>query len=259
MENHENKDKYVKTEKAQELLDVSVLTLHNWANKGKIDTIRTGGGHRLYNVEKYLRDNKNKKSGASVVSIQNDSKTNTANKPITKVTSNETDETDEEPKKIKKENKSVKSDKDLKKDNEVCKEKSNVKTNKENICYIRVSSVGSKNYLKKQKEYMSTKYPEYTIIEDIGSPMNFNRDGLKKIFDLAAEGKINTLVLTNNNNISTYGFEILSHFIQDKFGGKIVIDCPPDDTNVKKDTIDDIMQMMTMCSNKLNELKNSMC
>ena len=37
------------------------------------------------------------------------------------------------------------------------------------------------------------KYKKYEIIEDIGSGINFNRKGLRKIIKLGIEGKINKL------------------------------------------------------------------
>ena len=50
-------EKFVPTAKAREILGVHTMTLHNWEKTGKIETIRTGGKHRLYNVAKYLREN----------------------------------------------------------------------------------------------------------------------------------------------------------------------------------------------------------
>lgn len=55
----DKKDKFIPTAKAREILQVVPLTLHNWEKAGKIETIRTGGGHRLYNVDRYLRENGN--------------------------------------------------------------------------------------------------------------------------------------------------------------------------------------------------------
>lgn len=48
-------DKYVGGKKASELLGVHQRTLYQWDEKGLIETIRTAGNKRLYNVEKYLK------------------------------------------------------------------------------------------------------------------------------------------------------------------------------------------------------------
>ena len=54
---------------------------------------------------------------------------------------------------------------------------------KENYIYARVSSLGQKEDLERQKNLLQTKYPNYKLITDIGSGMNLNRTGLRKIID----------------------------------------------------------------------------
>ena len=51
-----NKIKFVKGKKASEIIGVHQRTLYIWEEKGLIKTIRTTRGHRLYNVEKYLKE-----------------------------------------------------------------------------------------------------------------------------------------------------------------------------------------------------------
>ena len=46
---------YVSARKASELLDYTPDPLRKLANEGKIDIIRTGGGHRRYDVEGYIK------------------------------------------------------------------------------------------------------------------------------------------------------------------------------------------------------------
>ena len=46
---------YVSARKASELLDYTPDHLRKLANEGKIDIIRTGGGHRRYDVERYIK------------------------------------------------------------------------------------------------------------------------------------------------------------------------------------------------------------
>ena len=48
--------KYVSTQKACEILDWTPDHLRRLANAGKIDYIRTAGGHRRYNVEMFVQD-----------------------------------------------------------------------------------------------------------------------------------------------------------------------------------------------------------
>ena len=50
-----DKTKFVGGKKASEIIGVHQRTLYIWEEKGLIETIRTIGGKRLYNVEKYLK------------------------------------------------------------------------------------------------------------------------------------------------------------------------------------------------------------
>jgi putative resolvase len=54
-----DKPKYLPPKKACEILGVHFKTLYNWVDNGKIDAIRTPGGKRLYNVDKYIKENIN--------------------------------------------------------------------------------------------------------------------------------------------------------------------------------------------------------
>ena len=51
-------EQYVGGKEASKILGVHQRTLYIWEDSGKIDTIRTPGGKRLYNVKKFLELNK---------------------------------------------------------------------------------------------------------------------------------------------------------------------------------------------------------
>jgi len=62
-------ENFVSGKKASELLGVHQRTLYLWDKKKLIETIRTPGGKRLYNVKKYLEEhNKNK---TNVITVNN--------------------------------------------------------------------------------------------------------------------------------------------------------------------------------------------
>jgi len=43
------------------------------------------------------------------------------------------------------------------------------------ICYARVSSTGKRDDLERQKTLLKNKYPNYDLIEDIGSGINLKK------------------------------------------------------------------------------------
>lgn len=74
-----------------------------------------------------------------------------------------------------------------------------------NISYVRVSSIGQKDDLERQKEMMRKEYPNHEMIEDIGSGINLNKRGLRKIIRLAIEGKVNELVVAHKDRLARFG------------------------------------------------------
>ena len=57
---------------------------------------------------------------------------------------------------------------------------SSISSNK-GICYCRVSSKHQQDDLDRQIKFMQEQYPNYEIIKDIGSGINFKRPGLLKL------------------------------------------------------------------------------
>ena len=55
------------------------------------------------------------------------------------------------------------------------------------VCYCRVSTRSQADDLKRQIESMQAQYPNFTIIKDFGSGLNFKRKGLLKLLQGAIE------------------------------------------------------------------------
>ena len=70
---------------------------------------------------------------------------------------------------------------------------------------------------------MKDLYPDYKIIEDIGSGINFNRKGIKKIIDLAINNKINKVVVAYKDRLTRFGFELIEDIIKKYSNGSIEI------------------------------------
>jgi len=194
-------EKFVGGKKACEILGVSTQTLYNWDKSGKIETIRTAGGHRKYNVEKYLSGQGKEPREESLIKLTNNKKLN--------------------------------------------------------ICYVRVSTVGQKDDLKRQKEYMIKKYPKYEIIEDIGSGINFNRRGLRRIIKLAISGHINKLVVAYKDRLTRFGFDLIEDLIKEYSDGVILVDNERKEKEPKEELVEDVLQILNVYTAKLNGLRKS--
>lgn len=190
--------KYISKKHTLNQLGLSSVTLLKLVKDKKIEYIYTTGGHRRYNVNKYINDNK-------IVTIDTIKKG-----PIKKL----------------------------------------------DICYVRVSTMSQKDDLSRQRNYMHNKYPNYKIIEDIGSGINFNRKGLRTIIKYAIAGMINTVVVAYKDRLTRFGFELIEDLIIEYSNGRIIID---NNKNIKKEPkeelVEDVMQILNVYTAKMNGLR----
>ena len=189
---------------ASKILGVHQRTLYLWDKKKIIETIRTPGGKRLYNVKKYLES-----------LDKNTSNVENVNNPII-----------------------------------------NSKLhNKNNYIYARVSSNGQKNDLERQIKVLLDLYPEYNLISDIGSGMNLNRKGLRKIIDEAIKGRINEVVIVHKDRLCRFGYELVEDIIHKYSNGKIIIIENNPKKEIKEELVDDVLQIMNIFVAKINGMR----
>jgi predicted site-specific integrase-resolvase len=187
---------------ASEILGIHQRTLYLWEAKGLIETVRTPGNKRLYNVDKFLQDKKCKEVEATCEDL---------------------DELD--------------------------------KKDKLKICYIRVSSNNQKDDLDRQKQLMLSKYPNYTIIEDIGSGLNLNKRGIKKIIHLAIAGKVKELVIAYRDRLTRFGYELIEELITKYSKGKIIVLSENDKLEPEEELVKDVMAIMNVYVAKMNGMR----
>lgn len=124
------------------------------------------------------------------------------------------------------------------------------------IIYVRVSSLGQKDDLERQKEMLVRKYPKYYLIEDIGSGMNLNRRGFRKMIDWAIEGKIEEVVVAHKDRLARFGYELFEDLLQKYSNGKITIDSKQDKKPIPEaDLVEDVLQVMNIFVAKMNGLR----
>ena len=193
---------YVGSKEASRVLGVHQRTLYIWEDKKLIDTIRTPSGKRMYNVNKYINNNKDN----------------------LKINDNN--------------------------DNDII----NI-NNRHNICYIRVSSISQKDDLERQRQVMLKKYPRYEIIEDIGSGLNLNKRGIKKIIKLGIEGKINELVIAYKDRLTRFGYELIEEIIKEYSKGKIIVINETKKLKPEEELVSDVMALMNVYVAKMNGLR----
>lgn len=123
-----------------------------------------------------------------------------------------------------------------------------------NICYCRVSTYGQKSDLKRQIKYMETKYPEYEIISDIGSGINFKRRGLQKIIEYAIQGSLKKLVVAYKDRLCRIGYELIEHILLKYSSTEIIVDNDKTES-INEEIANDILQIITVYSAKINGMR----
>ena len=124
-----------------------------------------------------------------------------------------------------------------------------------NICYARVSSNGQKDDLERQKAKLKELYPEYHLIEDIGSGINFKKRGLLKIIEYAIAGKIKELVIVHKDILLRFGYELIEHLIERYSKGKITIINKKIEMEPEEEMVKDVLQIMNVFVAKMNGRK----
>ena len=199
-----NTDEFVSGKKASEILGVAQITLRIWDEKKLIETIRTPGNKRMYNVKKYLASKEQGSNKDFVINVKNLNK------------------------------------------------------EKGKYIYARVSSLGQKNDLERQKELLKNQYPNYKLITDIGSGMNLNRRGLRQIIDNAIKGEVEEVVIVHKDRLCRFGYELIEDLIKKYSNGKITILEKSNNTSgeePKEELVDDVLQIMNIFVAKINGMR----
>lgn len=113
------------------------------------------------------------------------------------------------------------------------------------VIYGRVSSCKQKEDLERQVNYLKELYPEYEVIKDIASGLNFERKGLNKLLEECTQGNISTVVVTHKDRLARYGCELI-FWIFEKFNVEVIIHDSDPGIEGQEELSDDIISIITV-------------
>lgn len=114
-----------------------------------------------------------------------------------------------------------------------------------NVCYCRVSSSHQSDDLTRQIEYLSKEYPEYEIVSDIGSGLNWKRKGFLSLLERVYKGEIGQVVVAYKDRLCRFGSELVE-FIFKKAGTQLVVHSKNDEeSGESKELSDDLIAVVT--------------
>jgi len=123
------------------------------------------------------------------------------------------------------------------------------------ICYCRVSSNSQKKELENQIKYMSLKYPEYELLYDIGSGINFNRPNFNKILNYAIKNELESLVISYKDRLCRIAYELIENILKEYSNCDILIE-NNEDKSSEEELIEDMLQIVTVFSSRLYGIRS---
>ena len=127
------------------------------------------------------------------------------------------------------------------------------KIKKKNILYARVSTKNQKDELNRQidnlKQYAYSKGYSFEIITDIGSGINYKKEGLLKMINLVECGEVDRIIVLYKDRLIRFGYDLIEYICKLN-DTKIEI---VDNSTVSKEQelTEDLIQIITVFANRL--------
>ena len=121
------------------------------------------------------------------------------------------------------------------------------------VGYCRVSTPSQKDDLENQvnnvKTYMIAKGYSFEMITDIGSGIDYKRQGLKKLIDKINNQEISKIVVLYKDSLVGFGYELIEYLC---FINNVEIEIiDHTETSKEKELTDDLIQIITVFANRL--------
>jgi len=106
------------------------------------------------------------------------------------------------------------------------------------VIYARVSSAKQRDDLARQVERLRLAYPDATVIQDIGSGLNFKRKGLLALLERLLRGDKLKVVVAHRDRLARFGFDLIQFLVERNGGELVVLDQPIDQSREAELTAD---------------------
>jgi putative resolvase len=122
------------------------------------------------------------------------------------------------------------------------------------VAYARVSSSDQKADLERQKQvlelYCAKQGWTFEVVSDLGSGMNYQKKGLKRLLNAIIDDKVGRLVLTHKDRLLRFGAELVFAICEIK-SVQIIILNQGEDTSFEEDLAKDVLEIITVFSARL--------
>ncbi len=129
-----------------------------------------------------------------------------------------------------------------------------LKQDRKTLAYARVSSHDQKADLDRQKQvlelYCTQQGWTFELISDLGSGMNYDKKGLKRLLNEIIGGNVGRLVITHKDRLLRFGAELVFSICEAK-QVEVVIVNKGEDTMFEEDLATDVLEIITVFSARL--------
>ena len=119
------------------------------------------------------------------------------------------------------------------------------------VAYARVSSHDQKADLERQKQvlelYCAKQGWTFEVVSDLGSGMNYQKKGLKRLLNAIIDDKVGRLVLTHKDRLLRFGAELVFSICEIKSVQVIILN-QGEDTTFEEDLAKDVLEIITVFS-----------
>jgi putative resolvase len=133
--------------------------------------------------------------------------------------------------------------------NEGQETKEKIKEQCGNVVYARVSSYKQSEDLQRQIKFLQSKFPDHTVIKDIGGGVNFQRKGLKTLLERAMSGTLKHVVVAHKDRLCRFGYELLE-WLFNQYGVVLEV-IENNETDDYGDITNDVLSVVTHFTAKL--------
>jgi len=122
------------------------------------------------------------------------------------------------------------------------------------IAYARVSSHDQKEDLKRQSNLLTSFCASHgwhtELIEDLGSGMNYEKKGLKRLLELILDKKIRRLIITHKDRLLRFGAELIFSLCEAREIEVVIIN-QGKESSFEEELTKDVLEIITVFSARL--------
>ena len=127
------------------------------------------------------------------------------------------------------------------------------------ILYARVSSNSQRDDLERQVRALEewarqNNIADYEVVTDIGSGLNEDRKGFKKLLKLAVERKISRIIVEYPDRLTRFGFKTIEELLK-AFGVEVVV-LNQEDKDPREELVEDLTTIVSHFAEKLYGMRS---